>query len=305
MLIPRMQNLSVLYGADYFTEEEWIKLDSLLHKGRYVLSAGPPTNEADEEPLMTFDDSKGEIKDTVMETKGEVDNTVVEVKEEITESVVETPDDESFCQTRSDPMMDSDDQSLSSPVSQHGDSLPSRMKNTDETSADTSDEDSWPQPETTTEPTPESQAADSTVQSPEVQPQVEIEAPPQPETKTPQRSRYTQKQLDEVRAFNAGLTKAGHKTRPKYERAVEDFSEWNQDYDEPLREELAYPSPPSTEREARVDTWAHGVAKLTSLSPTFSYRVPHPRLPPQGCPCCLNTRRAVHQGSWTDAQVPE
>lgn len=65
-LISQLQNLSILYGAHYFTEEEWIKFDSLLHKGRYVLSDGPASNILDA-PLMTFEESKDDIKDTVVE----------------------------------------------------------------------------------------------------------------------------------------------------------------------------------------------------------------------------------------------
>ncbi|ESZ93373.1 hypothetical protein SBOR_6250 [Sclerotinia borealis F-4128] len=70
----------ILYGAGYFTEEEWVKLDALLHKGKYVFTNGPqtpplnivdyldprihstkndagafPQSEADE-PLLVFDE---------------------------------------------------------------------------------------------------------------------------------------------------------------------------------------------------------------------------------------------------------
>lgn len=53
--------LSILYGADYFTEEEWIKLDALIHKGRYIFTHGPPINIVDEQ-LMSFEESKGDNK---------------------------------------------------------------------------------------------------------------------------------------------------------------------------------------------------------------------------------------------------
>jgi hypothetical protein len=290
-----VQNLSVLYGADYFTEDEWIKLDGLLHKGRYVLSAGPPTNGVDEEPLMTFDDSRDDIENDgpeaghaqniVSEITGEATNTML-VKEEVTETVAEIADDQSFCQTRSDPLMDSDDESVSSPVSQHDNSLPSPVENTYQTPADTSDEDSFPQSKAA-EPTPDSQVTGSTeattVPSPEVQPQEETEAP-KPEIKAPQAPRYTQEQLDEVRAFNAGLTKAGQKGRPKYEKIKDDYSEWNQNYDEPPMDEQAYPSPPPTEREARIDTWADGVAKLPPSHPSSHIESPTHSRPNNAAP---------------------
>lgn len=55
----------------------------------------------------------------------------------------------------------SDNESVSSPVSQHGDYLPSPVENINQTPAVTLDEDSFPQPKAA-EPTPESQVAGST-----------------------------------------------------------------------------------------------------------------------------------------------
>ena len=46
----------MLYGAAYFTEDEWIKIDGLIHKGQYVFTRGPQNNILEEE-LMSFDDS--------------------------------------------------------------------------------------------------------------------------------------------------------------------------------------------------------------------------------------------------------
>jgi hypothetical protein len=34
----------VLYGASYFTEEEFIKIDGLIHKGQYIFTSGPQKN---------------------------------------------------------------------------------------------------------------------------------------------------------------------------------------------------------------------------------------------------------------------
>ena len=49
----------MLYGASYFTEDEWIKIDGLIHKGQYVFTSGPATNILDskDEELMSFDDA--------------------------------------------------------------------------------------------------------------------------------------------------------------------------------------------------------------------------------------------------------
>ena len=281
----------MLYGADYFTDDEWVKIDGLLHKGRYVLSDGPTTSNVFEEPLMTFEDEdnqddtkeegKGDNKednkehskeDTREYTKEDIKDTNEDTKDYVQDTVVELPPDDSFYQTRSDSIAISE-ASVSPPPSEQGDSLPSAPENTSETPVETSDEDSYPPRASTAEPATEPNAADSTalttVQS--------AAAQPQPETKVPQGPRYTQEQLDEVRAFNAGLTKAGQKTRPKYEPVEEDReSEWIQDYDDPYREQQSYPSPPPTEREARVDTWADGVTKLPSSSPPSHIESPTP-----------------------------
>lgn len=252
-LISQLQNLSILYGADYFTEEEWIKFDGLLHKGRYVLSDGPANNILDaplnnilDVPLMTFEESKDDIKDTV----------------------VEIPPDESFCQTRSDSMVASEE-SVSSPPSEHGDSLPSPPDHTSEAPVETSDEDSCSRRTSTAELGPE--PGSEPVASDSTEPTTVRSAEPEhkPETKSLPPSRYTQEQLDEVRAFNAGLTKAGHKARPKYNHVEDDCSsEWIEEYNEPSGEERSYPSPPPTERLARINTWAGGVAKLPPLPPS-------------------------------------
>src|ERR1700733_14392136 len=59
-LIPP-QGLFMLYGADYFTEDEWIKIDGFIHKGNYVFTRGPPGNVL-EAPLINFEESKVETK---------------------------------------------------------------------------------------------------------------------------------------------------------------------------------------------------------------------------------------------------
>ncbi|KAI9640457.1 hypothetical protein NHQ30_011203 [Ciborinia camelliae] len=101
----------ILYGAGYFTREEWVKLDPLLHKGRYVFTESPqssppasmdpwelgespitrnekmpqPESQA-EELLLVFDespeDNSGEatVSITSIDTKNDMDedNSVVE-----------------------------------------------------------------------------------------------------------------------------------------------------------------------------------------------------------------------------------
>jgi hypothetical protein len=47
----------MLYGAAYFTEDEWIKIDSLIHKGQYVFTRGPQNNLLEEGELISFERS--------------------------------------------------------------------------------------------------------------------------------------------------------------------------------------------------------------------------------------------------------
>jgi hypothetical protein len=41
----------VLYGASYFTEEEFIKIDGLIHKGQYIFTSGPQKNLNDSDDI--------------------------------------------------------------------------------------------------------------------------------------------------------------------------------------------------------------------------------------------------------------
>jgi hypothetical protein len=41
----------VLYGASYFTEEEFIKIDGLIHKGQYIFTSGPQKNLDDSDDI--------------------------------------------------------------------------------------------------------------------------------------------------------------------------------------------------------------------------------------------------------------
>jgi hypothetical protein len=52
----------MLYEAGYLTEDAWIKIDGLIHNGRYVFTRGPANHILDE-PLMLFEDSKHEAED--------------------------------------------------------------------------------------------------------------------------------------------------------------------------------------------------------------------------------------------------
>lgn len=62
------QGLYMLYGASYFNEDEWIKIDGLIHKGKYVFTSGP-ANILDSEngDLLSFDDPNDRMAVDVLE----------------------------------------------------------------------------------------------------------------------------------------------------------------------------------------------------------------------------------------------
>ncbi|KAF7877388.1 hypothetical protein EAF04_001068 [Stromatinia cepivora] len=109
---------SMLYGAGYFTEDEWVKLDALLHRGKYVFTNGPQTSvpsilddleprefsairdEAQsetesnvEEDLLIFDESPEDktIEVDCSATSVDSDN---EILSKLPTEVVESPDDQ-------------------------------------------------------------------------------------------------------------------------------------------------------------------------------------------------------------------
>jgi hypothetical protein len=56
--------LAILYGANYFTEDEWITIDTLIRHGQRGSKRGTPNHILDE-PLISFEDSKQAAKDDV------------------------------------------------------------------------------------------------------------------------------------------------------------------------------------------------------------------------------------------------
>jgi hypothetical protein len=87
---------------------------------------------------------------------------------------------------------------------------------------------------------------------------------------------YTQAQLDEVKAFNAGLTKAGQKSRPTY-APIEEYpsSTWEDDITETAKE-YQFSSPASTEREDRISIWASDVDAAETTSASIISPTPEP-----------------------------
>lgn len=164
------KGLSILYGADYFTEEEWIKLDGLIHKGQYVFTRGPQTNILDEE-LMSFDD----FEDTILPTAPTQKELAT-----VADRRVPTPISEKPSLNFSEPTQN-------------------------DTSADTSANASADEGYANVTPTIAEKAPSPATAAPT----------PAPAPANGGLAWYTQAQLDEVKAFNANLTRAGQKAGAK------------------------------------------------------------------------------------------
>jgi len=215
----------MLYGAEYFTEDEWIKIDGLVHKGRYVFTRGPPNNVLEDQPLMTFEDTNEEPKlnGHLTTTNSLPEHTSSSSSGHAQSILGETPNEAS-------PEASSDEEAyhfISTSLAE-----PSPMFDFSEHKSPVSSENTSP---ATSEPTEISKVN---------------HLPPG----------CTQEQLDEIKAFNATLTKAGQKTRPKY-APVDEYpsSNWTAEPSGEANQENRFPSPAPTEREARISSWASEV----------------------------------------------
>ena len=216
----------MLYGADYFTEEEWIKIDGLIHKGNYVFTRGPPSNIL-EEPLINFEESK-------MDPKPEFDVQIQAIESPVEREVVTVLEEQ-----------------VSSPASSEHVELAHETPN--ETSAEASSDEDYNQTQTVAEA---GHLFDISEPATPISAHVEPAKPILPSNGGLALG-YTQAQLDEVKAFNAGLTKAGQKSRPKYSQESYPSPSWTEDETTPAEE--AYPSPAPTERETLIHSWASEV----------------------------------------------
>jgi len=101
---------------------------------------------------------------------------------------------------------------------------------------------------------------------------------------------YTQAQLDEIKAFNASLTKAGKKGRPKYSAVEESYpsptaSQPEEAPSDMTQEKNAYPSPTPTEHDTRIASWAEEVnAKETSTGVVATIPTTSKKSPAKGAP---------------------
>lgn len=227
----------MLYGAAYFTEDEWIKIDGLIHKGQYIFTRGPQNNLLEEGELISFEGS--------MEEKAQLN-----VQDRAKESLNTTKADEGeHSPTSSEPAESTDG--------------PEETPNG--TSVEASDDEAT-----------QTQATNTAVQKLDWATEMETSASISNErTEIPKRSTaqipaagglalgYTQAQLEEVKMFNAGLTKAGEKkSRPKYTKEEScPSTEWYEGdvASSEQTNEDGYPSPTASQQKTRIHSWASQV----------------------------------------------
>ncbi|TAQ89489.1 hypothetical protein B7494_g2167 [Chlorociboria aeruginascens] len=243
-----LQGLFMLYGAGYFTEEEWVKLDFLIHKGKYVFTQGSPTDVSNE-PLMTFEEpmnnANGYIQiDTTSGSSGK-ESPVVTTKEIPSRGSSQT-------NSQSENTTDTPNvTSAEAPEEEHVASKP-----TDDALFDFAEIS-----ERSASPEPAKQ---------------QFNAPSEGGDKLP--PGCTQEQLDEVKRFNAGLTKAGQKSRPKYDVQLEEetrIKSWASEvdveagkYSEPIQYRPARASQPIQPSSTNPE--------IASPTPSSSSKKPNP-----------------------------
>ncbi|EHK96443.1 hypothetical protein M7I_7837 [Glarea lozoyensis 74030] len=312
----------MLYGADYFTEDEWVKIDGLIHKGQYVFTSGPPTTNFLEDELMSFDDGKAatptpdlhsELVDTnELSAKNNIEDPVVDTKKEVeNENNLEIDNavkDQSLSASlaadvstdatipASDKPTQADTTSFETPIPQSLEissdeepasaSEPAKL-DSEEHSFDLSSDLSQPpqEPERFEEEPAEESSFDLSSglsQPPSQAPETE-EKPFEELVKRESINRpangglayYSKEQLDELKAFNAGLTKAGDKKKsskrvqnsyPSPDDSERDPWTGEETYQEPSANH-DYPSPATTDEDSRIHNWASGIGSQANTAP--------------------------------------
>jgi hypothetical protein len=269
----------MLYGADYFTEDEWVKIDGLIHKGQYVFTTGPPTTNFLEDELMSFDDTKA--ADVPLELQSEVMETFdLAAKEIVQETIPETIEK---VQHEATPVTDNQNVSVD-PTIPELTIAASTETHVPETLEISSDEEPALMPEATAAALDEpsfdlsSDLTQQPVQEPEP---VEKSFKELVERKPIERpangglAYYSKEQLEELKAFNAGLTRAKKAPRNKAQNSYPSPDESEQDpwtgeetYQQDTGPTHDYPSPATTDDESRIHNWASGVNAEANIAPT-------------------------------------
>jgi hypothetical protein len=281
----------MLYGADYFTEDEWIKIDGLIHKGQYVFTNGPPTTNFLEDELMSFDDTKA--SDAPLNQQPQVMETFeLSAKNSIQDAIIETKKD-SELESKAENTLTTEDQSTSAspntsfdtPILAAAPSLATPIPQSSEISS-VEERASASEPAKAVSEEPSFDLSSDLSQPPSQEPQpVEqtFEDPIKREsTERPANgglAYYSKEQLEELKAFNSGLTKAGEKKKPIYKKTENSYpspdgsseqdmwtgEESYRDYSAPSHD---YPSPATTDEDNRIQNWASGVGSQANTVPT-------------------------------------
>ena len=106
----------MLYGADYFSDAEWFRVDQLIHKGRYVFTHGPASHMLDE-PLMDFAETTQEVSMPIeaCEKKEKVNTLVVEQTEPTSSDINDSSNSESGPPTFSSTELSADEEAMPAP----------------------------------------------------------------------------------------------------------------------------------------------------------------------------------------------
>ncbi|KAF8850579.1 hypothetical protein BDZ45DRAFT_751580 [Acephala macrosclerotiorum] len=234
--------LFMLRGADYFTEEEWIKIDGLIHKGKYVFTNGPQWSNVADEALITFDETNSTEK---------------------TDFQVQIPPMTSFPTIKEETAMPSP------PLSDPADSTEAETPNTTSAEASSDDEPSVPA-------SAESKSASNeSVNIPKRE--------PMQKQANGGLAFYTQAQLDEVKAFNSGLTKAGQKpgrkgSGTKHSHRAEEAYPSPAYSQKEVSEPTARPSPAPSEQatHSQIQSWADEVQDIADAAAAQEIVAPAP-----------------------------
>ena len=252
----------MLYGADYFTEDEWIKLDFLIHKGRYEWTNGPPLL-LDEE-LMTFDDSEDVLNINIknnpvdQESPGETVNSFP-----VFDDPIPQEEDEQVSPITQDGSEEGEIKSIIGP----GEQIAAEQELFEAEEEEEEDE-----------IVHEQDIAEDAWKVNSVQEDLTMNTSVKSKPANGLTAGYTQAQLDEVKAFNAGLTKgmlhhvlhvittnlsmtAGQKKRPKYPQIADETS-----YPSPAWSEHGEDGmPTAAEQDARISSWADDVSEVEPI----------------------------------------
>lgn len=262
----------MLYGAGYFADDEWVKVDGLIHKGKYVFTSGPQQNllEEQHEELMSFNDAIETVDITVRTLPTDSSSTVT--PDTMADPQADFPI-ESDCTESTDSAAESPNDTSIEASSDDEQAAP-KVEETDPNMFDFSQWDT-PAPKEPTESRESIQLTESTESAVELTEPAESAKVDEPEeepivvTAILKRepaaipaagglALYSQAQLDEMKAFNAGLTKAGKKGKPKYNRQASPSRSRSQTDVASDHAPTVYAPTPS-EYEGRIQSWADEV----------------------------------------------